>query len=84
MLMTCQKIHGVKEYIDEHGDSEEEIIEDDPYNDTSPALLLGIGRLMTREELLMDIPPRSVTDRLVSRFLKTSEPALGNCFPTHF
>ncbi|KAJ5669128.1 hypothetical protein N7462_010198 [Penicillium macrosclerotiorum] len=71
-----EEIHGVKEYIDDHGDSEEEIIEDDPYNDTSPALLLGIGRPMTKEELLMDIPPRSVADRLVSRFLKTSEPAL--------
>lgn len=72
------QINGVKEYLDEHGDnSDNDGVEDDPYDDSSPALLLGTGRSMTKEEVLVDIPPRSIADRLVSRFLKTSEPSLS-------
>lgn len=68
----------MKEYLDEHGnDSDDDGVEDDPYVDSSPALLLGTGRPLTKEELLVDIPPRSTADRLISRFLKTSDPSLG-------
>lgn len=74
------QINGVKEYLDEHDHSDEDGVEDDPYDDSSPALLLGTGRVMTKEDVLVDIPPRSIADRLVSRFLKTSEPSLGE-FP---
>jgi hypothetical protein len=67
----------VREYLDEHGDnSDDGMVEEDPYRDSSPALLLGTGRPLSKEELLVDIPPRSTADRLVSRFLKTSEPSL--------
>jgi hypothetical protein len=71
----------VKEYIDEDGeDSDDGGVETDPYADSSPILLLGHGRPVSKEEMLMDIPPRSIADRLVSRFLKTSEPARGMLF----
>ncbi|KAJ6187256.1 hypothetical protein N7519_002164 [Penicillium mononematosum] len=71
-----EEISDVKEYLDEDGeDSDDEGVEVDPYDDSSPVLLLGHGRPVSKEEMLMDIPPRSVADRLVSRFLKTSEPA---------
>lgn len=72
------QINGVKEYLDEHeNDSVDDGVEDDPYVDSSPALLLGTSRPPTKEELLVDIPPRSTANRLVSRFLKTTHPSLS-------
>lgn len=72
------KINGVKEYLDEDKEtSDDKGVEVDPYDDPSPALLLGHGRPVSKEEMLVDVPPRSIADRLVSRFLKTSEPARG-------
>lgn len=66
----------MKEYLDESRDnSDEEDVETDTYDDSSPVLLLGNGRPVSKEEVLVDVPPRSIADRLVSRFLKTSEPA---------
>jgi hypothetical protein len=74
-----EKINGVKEYLDADGEisDEEEVVETDPYDESSPVLLLGGGRPVSKEEMLVDIPPRSIADRLVSRFLKTSEPSRG-------
>ncbi|KAJ5808807.1 hypothetical protein N7474_010076 [Penicillium riverlandense] len=78
-----EEINGVKEFLDENGvHSDDEGVEYDPYDDSSPALLLGIGRPVSKEELLIDIPAQSVADRLVSRFLKTSEPSLGAFEPS--
>ncbi|KAJ5682036.1 uncharacterized protein N7477_001976 [Penicillium maclennaniae] len=72
-----EEINGVKEYIEDHAeDSDDDGLEEDPYSDNSPALLLGIGRSLSKEELIVDIPPRSTVDRLVSRFFKTSEPSI--------
>ncbi|CAG8898049.1 unnamed protein product [Penicillium egyptiacum] len=69
------KINDVKEYLDEDGENtDDEGVETDPYDDSSPVLLLGRGRPVSKEEVLMDIPARSIADRLVARFLKTSEP----------
>lgn len=77
------KINGVKEYLDADGEhSDDEGIEDDPDDNSSPVLLLGYGRPVSMEELLIDIPAQSVADRLVSRFLKTSEPSLGAFAPS--
>lgn len=71
----------MKECLDEDGEnSDDEGVEVDPYDDPSPVLLLGHGPPVSKEEVLMDIPPRSIADRLVSRFLKTSEPARGMLF----
>ncbi|KAJ5602117.1 hypothetical protein N7510_011651 [Penicillium lagena] len=73
-----EEINGVKEYLDENGEhSDDEGVEDDPYDNSSPALLLSMGRPVSIEELLIDIPAQSVVDRLVSRFLKTSDPSLA-------
>jgi hypothetical protein len=41
-----------------------------------------MGRPVSIEEILIDIPAQSVADRLVSRFLKTSEPSLGAFEPS--
>ncbi|KAJ5579686.1 uncharacterized protein N7459_005671 [Penicillium hispanicum] len=72
-----EEINGVREYIDEQEENEEEEgAEDDLDQESTPVLLLGMGKPVTKEELLVDIPPRSIADRLVSRFLKTSEPSL--------
>lgn len=63
-------------------DEQEENSDDDgiakePFENSSPVLLLGISRPVTKQEMLVDIPARSVADRLVSRFLKSSEPSLS-------
>ncbi|KAJ5966540.1 hypothetical protein N7481_013254 [Penicillium waksmanii] len=73
-----KEINGVKDYIDGYGNEEtdDEGTEEDPEEDSSPTLLLGMSRPITKEELLLDIPSREIADRLVSRFLKTSEPSL--------
>ncbi|KAJ5891462.1 uncharacterized protein N7473_007690 [Penicillium subrubescens] len=73
---VLEEIHGVKEYIAEHEISDQEDFEDGLGEGPSPALLLGMSRPVTKEEVLADIPPRPVADRLVSKFLKTTEPAL--------
>ncbi|KAK9858740.1 hypothetical protein MYU51_018049 [Penicillium brevicompactum] len=71
-----EEINGVKEYLDENqGNSEDEDVEPDDMDSSSPVLLLGNSKPVSKEEVLLDIPPRSIADRLVSRFLKTSEPA---------
>lgn len=68
----------MREYLDEQEDnSDDDGAEADPYDNSSPVLLLGLTRTVTKQEMLADIPARSIADRLVSRFLKTSEPSLG-------
>ena len=68
----------MREYLDENGhDSDDQGPEDDPYESSSPVILFGNSRPVTKEEMLVDIPARSIADRLISRFLKTTEPALG-------
>ncbi|OGE57630.1 hypothetical protein PENARI_c001G06720 [Penicillium arizonense] len=72
-----EEINGVREYLDENGhDSDDQGAEDDPYESSSPVILFGNSRPVTKEEMLVDIPARSIADRLISRFLKTTEPAL--------
>ncbi|KAJ5784552.1 uncharacterized protein N7503_009764 [Penicillium pulvis] len=72
-----EEINGVKEYLDEQEDnSDNDATEEDPYSDSSPVLLLGMARKVTKQEILADIPARSVADRLIARFLKTYEPSI--------
>lgn len=79
--MLSAQINGVKDYIDGYGEeSDDEGAEEDLDDNNSPTLLLGMSRPITKEELLVDIPPREIADRLVSRFLKTTEPSLSECF----
>lgn len=44
-----------------------------------PSLLFGLGKPPSKEELLADIPPRPVADRLIARFLNSGDPSLGKC-----
>jgi hypothetical protein len=68
----------VKEYLDEQEEnSDNDAPEEDPYDDSSPVLLLSMSRKVTKQEILVDIPVRSIADRLISRFLKTFEPSIG-------
>ncbi|KAF7714820.1 Fungal Zn(2)-Cys(6) binuclear cluster domain-containing protein [Penicillium ucsense] len=71
-----QEIHGVREHFLDNEVSDEEDSEEALGAGPSPALLLGMARPITKDEVLADIPSRSVADRLVSKFLKSAEPAL--------
>jgi hypothetical protein len=42
-----------------------------------PSLLFGFGTPPSKDELLADIPPRPVADRLIARFLNSGDPSLG-------
>ncbi|KEY80325.1 transcription factor C6 [Aspergillus fumigatus] len=46
------------------------------FDSSSPVLLLGLNKPASKDELLADIPPRPVADRLVSQFLHCREPIL--------
>ncbi|KAJ5090939.1 hypothetical protein N7532_009623 [Penicillium argentinense] len=82
ILEEVSKINGVKDYIGVYDDdSDHEGAEEDVDGDTSPALLLGMSRPISKDELLVDIPPRSIADRLVARFFKTTEPSLSRYLP---
>ncbi|KAF7156906.1 hypothetical protein CNMCM5623_000751 [Aspergillus felis] len=73
-----EEVNDVKGYFEQETDeeSEEEIIDDDFFDSSSPALLLGLNKPASKEELLADIPPRPVADRLVSQFLHCKDPLL--------
>ncbi|KAE8150537.1 putative fungal-specific transcription factor, partial [Aspergillus avenaceus] len=75
-----EEINGVKEYLHESNDvSDEDNIEDGRQDMALPALLSGLGmnKAASKEELLADIPPRPVTDRLIAQFLSGNEPVLN-------
>ncbi|GIJ89772.1 hypothetical protein Asppvi_008717 [Aspergillus pseudoviridinutans] len=73
-----EEVNEVKGYFQQETDeeSEEEIIDDDFFDSSSPALLLGLNKPASKEEILADIPPRPVADRLVSQLLHCKEPLL--------
>ncbi|GFF22425.1 uncharacterized transcriptional regulatory protein C1F7.11c [Aspergillus udagawae] len=73
-----EEVNEVKGYLQQETDdeSEEEIMEDGFFDSSSPALLLGLNKPASKEELLADIPQRPVADRLVSHFLHSKEPLL--------
>ncbi|PLB45462.1 hypothetical protein P170DRAFT_512152 [Aspergillus steynii IBT 23096] len=70
-----EEINGVKEYLEESDDvSDEEDEEEDSSDVATPTLLFGLSKPASKEDLLADIPPRPVTDRLISQFFNSSEP----------
>ncbi|KAF7590481.1 hypothetical protein BBP40_002826 [Aspergillus hancockii] len=72
-----EEINGVREYLQESNSlSDEEIFEEDSHSASSPTLLLGLNKAASIEDLLADIPPRPVTDRLIAQFLNSKEPLL--------
>ena len=64
----------MKEYLEYSEEVDDEM--DVNHSATSPAIVCGINRIASIDELLADIPPRPVSDRLLARFLATPEPAL--------
>ncbi|PYH42674.1 putative C6 transcription factor [Aspergillus saccharolyticus JOP 1030-1] len=75
---VLEEISEVREYLREQDvPSDDELVHNDTTNATSPILLLGLHKTLKKEELLAQIPPRSVTDRLVARWLSTKEPVIA-------
>lgn len=60
-------------------DTEEdtETIEYGSSESSYPQLLFGIHEIPSKDELLADLPPRSVADYLISRVLEIDEPSIG-------
>ncbi|OJJ46897.1 hypothetical protein ASPZODRAFT_141678 [Penicilliopsis zonata CBS 506.65] len=72
-----EEINEVKESLQENSDFDDD--EDDdtgPCGKSGPSLLFGMGKAVTLDELLADLPPRPVADLLVSQFLNSMEPAV--------
>lgn len=42
-----------------------------------PMIWFGISKQVSKEELLSAIPPRAVSDRMVSYFMNSKEPIVG-------
>ncbi|KAL3477967.1 fungal-specific transcription factor domain-containing protein [Aspergillus californicus] len=63
-----ESLHGSDEL------SDEESLTDEDSNNSLPTIWFGLNRLISKEELLSDLPDRPVTDRLVSYFLNSKEP----------
>ncbi|KAH1513361.1 hypothetical protein KXW98_008234 [Aspergillus fumigatus] len=66
-----EEVNEVKGYLQQETDeeSEEEFMDEAFFDSSSPVLLLGLNKPASKDELLADIPPRPVADRLVSQFL---------------
>ncbi|KAE8414013.1 fungal-specific transcription factor domain-containing protein [Aspergillus pseudocaelatus] len=72
-----EEINGVREYLQEGNDiSDDEALDDGHLNTPSPTLLLGLNKAVSKEDLLADVPPRPVTDRLIAQFINSKEPVL--------
>ncbi|KAE8349150.1 hypothetical protein BDV28DRAFT_152152 [Aspergillus coremiiformis] len=72
-----EEINGVKECLQEANDDfDEEITDDDRLNASYPTLFFGLNKAASKEDLLTDILPRPVTDRLVAQFINSKEPVL--------
>ncbi|KKK24271.1 hypothetical protein ARAM_004402 [Aspergillus rambellii] len=56
--------------------SDEDAVEYEPVNENAPTILFGLGKTATKEELLTDLPSRTVADRLVSLFINSNQPAV--------
>ncbi|KAL5335278.1 hypothetical protein BJX70DRAFT_327486 [Aspergillus crustosus] len=69
-----EEINEFKESLQEDDESLDEDSGDDGSHSTDPMIWLGLNKPVSKEELLSDIPPRPVTDRLVSYYLLSKEP----------
>ncbi|KAE8379406.1 fungal-specific transcription factor domain-containing protein [Aspergillus bertholletiae] len=72
-----EEINGVREDLQEGNDmSDDETLDGGHLNTPSPTLLLGLSKIASKDDLLADIPPRPVTDRLIAQFINSKEPVL--------
>ncbi|PYI28666.1 Zn(II)2Cys6 transcription factor [Aspergillus indologenus CBS 114.80] len=75
---VLEEISEVREYLREQDvHSDDELAQHDTKSVTAPTLLLGLHKPLRKEELLAQIPPRPVTDRLVAQWLNSKEPVIS-------
>ncbi|KAF9774223.1 hypothetical protein IL306_007791 [Fusarium sp. DS 682] len=74
--MRITQVEHIREHLDQANDASDLGIVD-PAQSQVP-LLLGPGRLTpSLEEILADIPPKHIADRLVSRYFTSTEPGIS-------
>ncbi|KAL4911992.1 hypothetical protein BDW62DRAFT_36209 [Aspergillus aurantiobrunneus] len=69
-----EEINEFKESLQDSDGLSDEDTEDDGSNNNEPTIWFGISKPLSKEELLSDIPPRQITDRMVSYYLISKEP----------
>ncbi|KAL2808177.1 fungal-specific transcription factor domain-containing protein [Aspergillus granulosus] len=70
-----EEINEFKESLNESDDvTDDELSEEDDTSEFAPVLWFGLTRPTSIEELLVDLPSRQVTDRLIHYFLNSEEP----------
>ena len=77
----------MKRYLrDDDANSEDDVHEeaDEIHDSSRPALLFYSGRVLSQEELIADLPERTLSDRLISRFLNSGDPSLGMCTASRY
>ncbi|KIW19456.1 hypothetical protein PV08_00028 [Exophiala spinifera] len=79
----CDEIVKVRESI-EHDPSTVHLGPSKPGRGDGPLLLQDTGLPCEVEDILSDIPPRDICDRLVSRCFASAEHWIGNCVPTYY
>ncbi|KAM5343615.1 hypothetical protein ACJ41O_012152 [Fusarium nematophilum] len=71
----CNEVDSIREHLDRddrahHGDETGQV------RGRAPFLLEGVGTMSTIDDILSDIPPKDVADRLVSRYLNCTDPSI--------
>ncbi|KAF5710069.1 transcriptional regulatory [Fusarium mundagurra] len=75
----CHEVEHIREHLDESHEASDLGIVDQAQSQVP--LLLGPGRVAPHlDDILADVPPKHITDRLVSRYFTSTEPSI---FITH-
>jgi hypothetical protein len=71
----CHEVEYIREHLDETNESTDLGIADQAQSQVP--MLLGPGRLTpSLEEVLADVPPKHIADRIVSRYFNATEPSI--------
>ncbi|CAG7558358.1 unnamed protein product [Fusarium equiseti] len=71
----CNEVDSIREHLDETNESTDLGITDQAQSQVP--MLLGSGRVQpSLDEILADMPPKHITDRIVSRYFTTTEPSI--------
>ncbi|KLO81864.1 uncharacterized protein LW93_7023 [Fusarium fujikuroi] len=71
----CHEVEHIREHLDESHEASDLGIVDQAQSQVP--LLLGPGRLApSLEDILADVPPKHITDRLVSRYFTSTQPSI--------
>lgn len=75
-LINNLQVEHIREHLDETNESTDLGITDQAQSQVP--MLLGPGRLTpSLEEVLADVPPKHITDRIVSRYFNATEPSIS-------